>query len=150
MYKNQFSKFRSFVKKWQNHYAKLQKMWKSKKLHFSFFTISPILFKLQRCTIPHFKALDKLFWPLAWVLTVGAITFVLLRKMSVYFFSWHTLVILQNSSHTNFFCNFCWTSFPGNRTLDLSGRSPCTATAPQGWKNSRVMTFYSYLFWRTV
>ena len=58
---------------------------------YTFFIISPILFELKRCTIPHFKALDKLFRPLAGVLTVGAITFVLLRKMSVYFFSWHTL-----------------------------------------------------------
>ena len=68
-------------------------MRKFKNLHFLFLFIFPISFELQRCTIPHFKALDKLFWPLAWVLNVGAITFVLLRKMSVYFFSWHTLII---------------------------------------------------------
>ena len=61
-------------------------MRKSKYLHFLFFIISPILFEVQRCTISHFKALDKLFRPLAWVLTVGAITFVMLSKISVLLF----------------------------------------------------------------
>ena len=63
--------------------------WKSNS--FTYFIVTSKLLRLQRLTIPHFKALDKLFWPLAWVLTLGAITFVLLRKVSVYFFSWHTL-----------------------------------------------------------
>ena len=47
----------------------------SRKLHILFLIISLKPFKLQRCTIPHFKALDLLFWPLAWVLTVGSIVF---------------------------------------------------------------------------
>ena len=53
---------------------------------FLFLIVFPILFKVQRCTIPHLKVLYQLFWSLAWVLTVGAITFLLLRKISVYFF----------------------------------------------------------------
>ena len=94
MYKiESFSKYCIFVKKWHNHYAKLQKIWKFENLHFLFLMIFPILFELQRYTVPHFKALSKLFWPLAWVLTLGAIIFALLRKMSVYFFFTHTLAL---------------------------------------------------------
>ena len=63
-----------------------------KPFYFIHFIVPPKLLKLQRLTIPHFKALDKLFWPLAWFLTVGAITFVILSKMLVLFFFTHTLL----------------------------------------------------------
>ena len=53
---------------------------------FTYFTVTSKLLTLQRHKIPHFKALDKYFWPLAWVLTVGANTFVKSSKMSVLFF----------------------------------------------------------------
>ena len=55
-------------------------------LHILFFIISPKSFKLQRCTIPHFKALNPLFWPLAWLLTLGSIIFAACGKTSVHFF----------------------------------------------------------------
>ena len=51
----------------------------------TYFIVTSKLLKLQRHTIPHFKALDQSFWPLAWVLTVEAITFVVSSKMSVLF-----------------------------------------------------------------
>ena len=66
----------------------------------TYFIVTSKLLKLKRHTIPHFKALNKSFWPLAQVLTVGAITFVLLRKMSVYFFPWHTLGVCNQKFMT--------------------------------------------------
>ena len=42
--------------------------------------------KLEICTIPHFKALDLLFWPLAWCLTRRSIVFRVWCKTFVYFF----------------------------------------------------------------
>ena len=51
LYKKQFFKFCVFVKKCEN----------SRKLHILFLIISLSAFKLHRCTIPHFKALDLLF-----------------------------------------------------------------------------------------
>ena len=65
----------------------------SRKLHILFLIISLKPFKLQRCTIPHFKALDLLFWPLAWLLTPGSIVFTVWCKSSVYFFLNNTKVI---------------------------------------------------------
>ena len=64
-----------------------------------FLIISPRPFKLQRCIIPHFKALDLLFWPLDWLLTLRAITFAVWSKTFGNFFVRHPLVcfnILQN------------------------------------------------------
>ena len=58
----------------------------SRILHILFLIISTRLFKLQRCTIPHFKALDLLFWPLAWLLTLGSIIFAVWSKTFVNFF----------------------------------------------------------------
>ena len=49
--------------------------------------------ELQRCTIPHFKALYPLFSALAWLLTLGSIIFVLWSKTFVYFFFAHPLCV---------------------------------------------------------
>ena len=38
-----------------------------------FLIISLKPFEFQRCTVPHFKAIDLLFWPLALLLTLGSI-----------------------------------------------------------------------------
>ena len=73
IWKYGFSEFSVFVKKWQNHYIKWQKMRQFKNQHLLFLFISPVLLGLQKSTIPHFKALDQLFWPLAWLLTLEAI-----------------------------------------------------------------------------
>ena len=54
-----------------------------KKWYFLFFIISSLFFELKRCTIPHFKALDQLFWPLDWFLTLGLILLELWTKISV-------------------------------------------------------------------
>ena len=45
--------------------------------------VSQKVLKLQRRTIPHFKALDQMFWPLAWLLTLGAMVFEVWSKMPV-------------------------------------------------------------------
>ena len=58
---------------------------------FFFLDISPRPLELQRCTIPHFKAIDLLFWPLAWLLTLRLITFAVESKMSCKLFSPHPL-----------------------------------------------------------
>ena len=53
----------------------LQK-WKNWKTHiFIHFVVSSKVVEVQRFTIPHFKAFDLLFWPLAWVITLGSIIF---------------------------------------------------------------------------
>ena len=57
--KDWFSNFCVFVKKLRNHYTELQKMLKFKNWHLLFLIIFPILFELQRCTVPHFKALEE-------------------------------------------------------------------------------------------
>ena len=57
-----------------------------KKWYFLFLSISPVFFEVQRCTIPHFEALDQLFWPLAWFLTLGSIIFAVWSKIFVHFF----------------------------------------------------------------
>ena len=62
-----------------NIFLQKHKNWKT--YTFINFVVSPKVFKLQRRTIPHFKALDQLFWPLAWLLTLGVITFVIWNKM---------------------------------------------------------------------
>ena len=62
-----------------------------------FLIISPKPFKLQRCTIPHFKPLDPLFWPLAWLLTLGSIIFGVWSKTFVNFFMGHPRVSLPYS-----------------------------------------------------
>ena len=81
--KNEFFKFCIFVKKCGNYYAKLWKMRKFKKYDVLFFlVISTRPLELQRCTIPHFKAINLLFLALAWLLTPGLITFVVESKMS--------------------------------------------------------------------
>ena len=59
-----------------------EKCEKSKRLHILFLIISPKPIELKWCTIPHFKAIDLLFWPLAWLLTLRLITFALESKMS--------------------------------------------------------------------
>ena len=58
-----------------------------------YFVVSPKVFELQRCTIPHLKALDLLFWPLAWVITLGSIIFYREHKIPVAFFMHHPLVV---------------------------------------------------------
>ena len=54
--------------------------------------VSQKVLKLQRRTIPHFKALDQLFWPLAWLLTLGAMVFEVWSKMSVRIIFAHPLL----------------------------------------------------------
>ena len=48
--------------------------------------------ELQRCTIPHFKALDPLFSALAWLFTLGSTVFTVWCKTFVYFFFVHPLI----------------------------------------------------------
>ena len=67
---------------------------KLKNWYFLFSIISPILFNLHRHTIPHFKAIEKIFWPLAWGLTLGLISFALFSKEFGNFFMRHPLVPL--------------------------------------------------------
>ena len=45
--------------------------------------------------IPHFKALEEYFGLLAWVLTLGAIIFAFLSRMSVYFFYSHFTYLVR-------------------------------------------------------
>ena len=74
--KHEFFKFYVFVKKNTEitmlscEKCKIQEKW-----HILLLTIFPKSFELQRCTIPHFKALDLMFWPLAWALTLGVTFF---------------------------------------------------------------------------
>ena len=79
-------------KKLQNHNIKLQKVRKFKNWNY-FLIISPILFELHSCTLPHFQAFDKLFWTLAWVLTQGAFIVLILRKVPVYFWDFRVVKI---------------------------------------------------------
>ena len=79
----------------------------SRKLHILFLIISLKLFKVQRCTIPHFKALDLLFWPLVWLLTLGSIIFSVWSKTSVHFF----LLTLYVFRFLAFFAHFYWKIF---------------------------------------
>ena len=60
-------------------------------LHILFLIISPKPYKLQSYMIPHFKALDLLFWPLTWLLTLGSIIFAVWSKTFVHFFLTHPL-----------------------------------------------------------
>ena len=69
LWKCEFSIFCVFVKKWWYHYTKTLKMQK---------------LELKRRTIPHFKALDQLFWPLAWPFTRGSIIFAVFYTPSSY------------------------------------------------------------------
>ena len=67
-----------------------RKKWKT---HISINTVvSQKVLKLQRRTIPHFKALDQLFWPLAWLLTLGAMVFEVWCKISVQIIIEHPLL----------------------------------------------------------
>ena len=89
----QFFHFCKKVKKSLCKIKKLRKLW----IQFLVITLKP--FKLQWCTIPHFKALNLLFWPLAWLLTLGSIIFALWHKTFVYFFFAHPLFIYYSSSN---------------------------------------------------
>ena len=60
------------------------KIWKTN--FFMNFVVSLKVIELQRCTIPHFKALDLLFWPLAWLFTLGLVIFAVWQKTFVNFF----------------------------------------------------------------
>ena len=77
--------FLHFCKKWQNYYTK----WRKLKILEKLYSISSKIFKLQKDTIPHFKALDQLFWLLAWVLTLGVIIFEIYQKVPAAFFMHH-------------------------------------------------------------
>ena len=70
------SNFRIFLQK--------RKIWKN--IFYTNLVVSLKVIELQRCTIPHFEALDLLFWPLAWLLTLGSIILALWHKTFVYFF----------------------------------------------------------------
>ena len=50
------------------------------------FVVSLKVIELQRCTIPHFKALDLLFWPLAWLFTLGLVIFAVWQKTFINIF----------------------------------------------------------------
>ena len=68
-----YSDFSIFLQKHKN--------WKT---HFLiYFVVSPKVFEQQIWTIPHFKALDQLFWPLACILTLQLIAFELWIKIPV-------------------------------------------------------------------
>ena len=62
-----------------------RKNWKTR--IFIHFVVSPKVIELQRCTMPHFEALDLLIWHLAWLLTLGLILFAVWSKTFVNFFS---------------------------------------------------------------
>ena len=99
--KIEFSNFSVFVKKCKSHYTNLQKMWKFKNQHFLFLIISPMIFELQRHTIPHFEALDYLFWLLAWRLTLGVILSDLWTKKAVANFRHQSLCHCSQEHITN-------------------------------------------------
>ena len=61
-----------------------RKIWQTQ--IFTKLVVSLKVIELQRCTIPHFKALALLFWPLAWLLTLGPIIFAIWSKTFVHFF----------------------------------------------------------------
>ena len=65
LYKFKFFKSCVFVKNVKIAMLNCKKCENSIKLHILFLIISLKPFKLQRCTIPHFKALDFLFRPQA-------------------------------------------------------------------------------------
>ena len=83
--------FLHFCKKWQNYCSKWRKLENIRKLILFVLFISSKLFELQRYTIPHFKALDPLFWPLAWVLTLGLTILETWHRVPVEFFMHHPL-----------------------------------------------------------
>ena len=71
------------------------------------FRVSPKVNELQRCTIHHFKALDSLFWLLAWLLTLGSITFVVWSKTFVHFFFAHLLQKYRKNEE-KFYFSICF------------------------------------------
>ena len=73
-------------------------MQKLEKWYFLFFIISQSFFELQRHTIPHFKAHDLLFWPLAWLLSLGAIVSEVWSKIPVQIIVRHPLVHTSKAS----------------------------------------------------
>ena len=72
------------------------------------FVASQKVFEQQRCTISNLKALDQLFWPLAWSFTLGVITVELCSKMSVRIiliyplFVWKTKYLLKHLHSTQY------------------------------------------------
>ena len=84
--------FLHFRKKIVKSVCKIAKNAKIQKLTLSVFDlISPMLLDLKRQTIPHFKDNEKIFWTLAWSLTVGLTTFALFSKTFENFFMRHPL-----------------------------------------------------------
>ena len=71
--------------------CKIMEIEKFRKIILFVLILSSKLFELQRHTIPHFKALDLLFCPLAWVLTLGVIILEICHKVPVAFFMHHPL-----------------------------------------------------------
>ena len=57
--------------------------------------VSLKVLQLHRCTIPHFKALDQLFWPLAWLLILGEMVFEVWSKRPVRIIIRHPLLTLR-------------------------------------------------------
>ena len=77
------------------------------------FVVSQKVFKVQIYTIPHFKALDQLFWTLAQALTIGSTIFDLYHKISVAFLMNHPLfcistLFIMKELIINFKSNTAW------------------------------------------
>ena len=83
-----------YLAKCQIYFSKSKKCENSKNWYFLFSIIPPILFKLHRHTIPHFKAIEKLFWPLAWGLTLELTSFALFSKKLGNFLMRHPLCMI--------------------------------------------------------
>ena len=79
-------------------------MQKFKNWYLLILIISPIIFELQRQTIPHFKALDLLFWLLGWLLTLEVILSDLWTKKGSHEFSSSvsTYVIMSKRNKTEY------------------------------------------------
>ena len=83
--------FFHFCKKIVKSLCKIPKNAKIQKNDTFFSIISPILFNLHRHTIPYFKDIEKLFWPLAWGLSGLTLEVLRYSAKSLGTFLWDTL-----------------------------------------------------------